>query len=81
MSQEVLEGKLKIEGQIPERRPDPEELERRRAARGAGAAASGWRGHPLPVWRCTVCGYLAAREKPPAVCPVCKAERDRFEPF
>jgi rubrerythrin len=35
----------------------------------------------MPVWRCTVCGYLAAREKPPAVCPVCKAERDRFETF
>jgi ferredoxin-thioredoxin reductase catalytic subunit/rubredoxin len=34
-----------------------------------------------PVWRCKVCGYLCARENPPAVCPVCKAERERFELF
>ncbi|MGQ9757601.1 MAG: ferredoxin-thioredoxin reductase catalytic domain-containing protein, partial [Actinomycetota bacterium] len=61
VTQEVLEGKREIGGQIPERRPDPEELERRRkAAREAPAASSGTR---LPVWRCRVCGYLAAREK------------------
>ncbi len=35
----------------------------------------------LPVWRCRVCGYLCARENPPEVCPVCKARKDRFEPF
>ena len=33
------------------------------------------------VWRCIVCGYLCAREKPPAVCPICKAKADRFEEF
>jgi rubrerythrin len=36
---------------------------------------------PYPVWRCKVCGYLCAREKPPEVCPVCKAKQDRFERF
>ena len=35
----------------------------------------------IPVWRCRVCGYLCARETPPAVCPICKAKRDRFESF
>jgi ferredoxin-thioredoxin reductase catalytic subunit/rubredoxin len=35
----------------------------------------------LPVWRCRVCGYLCARAQPPEVCPVCKAKKDRFEPF
>ena len=35
----------------------------------------------IPVWRCKVCGYLAAREHPPAVCPICKAKKDRFERF
>jgi ferredoxin-thioredoxin reductase catalytic chain len=35
----------------------------------------------LPVWRCRVCGYLCARVQPPEVCPVCKAKKDRFEPF
>jgi len=76
VTQEVLEGKREIEGQIPERRPDPEELERRREAASEPAA-----GGRLPVWRCRVCGYLAAREKPPRECPVCKATADRFEPF
>ena len=35
----------------------------------------------IPVWRCKVCGYLCARPQPPLKCPVCKADRDRFEPF
>ena len=36
---------------------------------------------PYPVWRCTVCGYLAARGEPPNVCPVCKVPKERFERF
>jgi len=36
---------------------------------------------PYPVWRCKVCGYLAARDAPPEVCPICKAKKDRFEIF
>lgn len=35
----------------------------------------------FPIWRCKVCGYLCARENPPALCPICKAERERFEIF
>jgi ferredoxin-thioredoxin reductase catalytic subunit len=35
----------------------------------------------VPVWRCTVCGYLCARELPPPICPICKAKAERFEPF
>lgn len=35
----------------------------------------------IPVWRCVVCGYLAARETPPPICPICKAKADRFEKF
>jgi len=35
----------------------------------------------IPVWRCTVCGYLCAREIPPPLCPICKAKTERFEPF
>ncbi len=34
-----------------------------------------------PVWRCEVCGYLAARDSAPAICPICKATKDRFERF
>ena len=35
----------------------------------------------LPVWRCKVCGYLCARERPPPLCPICKAKAERFEIF
>jgi ferredoxin-thioredoxin reductase catalytic chain len=35
----------------------------------------------LPVWRCKVCGYLCAREEPPELCPICKAQKERFEKF
>jgi len=35
----------------------------------------------IPVWRCEVCGYLAARETPPSVCPICKAPAERFARF
>jgi rubrerythrin len=67
---------------VPERRPEPEELERIRAGEGAAAqAAAGKGGESVPVWRCKVCGYLAARDSAPKVCPICKASQDRFEPF
>jgi ferredoxin-thioredoxin reductase catalytic chain len=35
----------------------------------------------IKVWRCTVCGYLCARDMPPPLCPICKAKAERFEPF
>ena len=35
----------------------------------------------LPIWRCTVCGYLCAREEAPDICPICKVTKDRFERF
>ena len=36
---------------------------------------------PVNVWRCTVCGYLAAKDQPPPKCPICGVGRDRFELF
>jgi ferredoxin-thioredoxin reductase catalytic chain len=77
VSDEVLRGEREIHS-IPERRP-PEG--QRTPARPAPAAASPDKEPALPVWRCRVCGYLCAREKPPGICPICKAERDRFERF
>ncbi|MEM0466425.1 MAG: ferredoxin-thioredoxin reductase catalytic domain-containing protein [Candidatus Thermoplasmatota archaeon] len=35
----------------------------------------------ISVYRCTVCGYLCARETPPPLCPICKAKAERFELF
>jgi ferredoxin-thioredoxin reductase catalytic chain len=57
---------------VPERRPPAEE----RAQAIATKAAEG-----VQVWRCRVCGYLCAREAPPDVCPICKAKKERFEPY
>jgi len=60
---------------IPERRPvDPPEATTEPAAAPTAALA-------YPVWRCKVCGYLCARNSPPANCPICKVGRERFERF
>ena len=71
---------------VPERRPMEEERERikkeKADARNAALTGEGTIMRiPIPVWRCTVCGYLCAREEPPLICPVCKAKKDRFERF
>ncbi len=52
-----------------------------RPLREAGLAAAGLEALGYPVWRCRVCGYLCARAQPPAVCPICKAKKERFERF
>lgn len=77
VSEEVIRGERAMQA-IPERRPPGDERARRPA--GGGAPSPG-EGPSLPVWRCRVCGYLCARDEPPATCPVCKATRDRFERF
>lgn len=72
MTEEWLLGK-KPHDQIPERReehPSPAPGEADKTPAGGET-----------VWRCVVCGYLCAREQPPAVCPICKAKKDRFEEF
>jgi len=77
VSDEVLRGEQDALP-IPERRPP----EGQRAQDISARAPAQPGGEPaLPVWRCRVCGYLCARERPPAVCPICKAERERFERF
>jgi ferredoxin-thioredoxin reductase catalytic chain len=79
VTREWIEEKLERHV-VPERRPP-------KARRDAIVAASS---HPTPagasagkykVWRCKVCGYLCARDKPPDKCPICKVPADRFEPF
>ena len=76
VSDAVLEGKQDISS-IPDRRPDPEEgLSEPHDEEFIGFTQSG-----IPVWRCKVCGYLCAREKPPLKCPICKADQDRFQRF
>jgi len=78
VSPEAAAGKKKI-GSIPERRPVKREAGKGTVPIFQGSGIKGTLAYP--VWRCKVCGYLCAREKPPGVCPVCKASRDRFERF
>ena len=77
VSEEVLKGAKQAQP-IPERRPPegerPQESSAPRSERPPAQSA-------FPVWRCRVCGYLCARDAPPAVCPICKAKKERFEQF
>jgi ferredoxin-thioredoxin reductase catalytic chain len=77
VSGKVMSGEQQA-GPIPERRPARDE--RLQFAQSPVLREKGT-GLAYPVWRCRVCGYLCARETPPLVCPVCKAQQDRFERF
>lgn len=78
VSETVIQGK-KLTAPVPERRPPRSE----RVKKGAMdiLPKSPLDSLPFPVWRCTVCGYLCARDQPPEICPVCKVKKDRFERF
>ena len=75
ISNEMLSGKKKVQS-IPERRPSFEDREKIKEEQEVQIS-----GLSKPVWRCKVCGYLCARDKPPEVCPICKVSSDRFEKF
>ena len=77
VSKEIADGKAKPEP-IPDRRPVKREDRPQFQERKTTEAPSGL---SHPVWRCRVCGYLAARDEPPGICPICKATKDRFERF
>ena len=76
VSKEIIEGKSETQP-VPERRPTKEEREKNKESKSKhiGKELS------KPVWRCKVCGYLCGRDKPPEVCPICKAKKERFEEF
>jgi ferredoxin-thioredoxin reductase catalytic chain len=78
VSAEVASGKLTTKP-IPERRPPRSERSTLNAMHTISTTSSPV--FPLPVWRCTVCGYLCARPSPPGICPICKVTKDRFERF
>ncbi|MBN2494674.1 MAG: ferredoxin:glutaredoxin reductase [Deltaproteobacteria bacterium] len=80
VSEQVAAGEAAVHS-IPERRPTPEQRAARRARQSPDFGAGPFAGLGLPVWRCQVCGYLCARPQPPLKCPVCKADKDRFERF
>ena len=84
VSNEIKRGEKEPEP-IPDRRPSYSERKIKKAEIPAQEdepdAASAPSGLAYPVWRCKVCGYLAARDDPPPVCPICKATKDRFVRF
>ena len=84
VSKAVLKGEQELSS-IPERRPTQEEREKLKQKAPVAALvddiAKVALKLSLPVWRCTVCGYLCAREGPPEVCPICKVGKERFERF
>ena len=92
ISKEVKDDPSKM-GSIPERRQievqDAAMDAKDRKERGETVeptlkivvASTSGMGTETPVWRCKVCGYLAARDAPPPICPICKAKADRFERF
>lgn len=84
VSKELKDNPSKM-GSIPERRP-PEIIEAGLEAKEEGKKttkeeSTKTKKEDIKVWRCNVCGYLAARENPPPVCPICKAKSERFEEF
>ncbi|HJX05754.1 MAG TPA: ferredoxin-thioredoxin reductase catalytic domain-containing protein [Candidatus Nanoarchaeia archaeon] len=80
VSYDAAHGKKTISS-IPERRPNAEERKKMKANK-ENAVKSGQTTLPkLPIWRCTVCGYLCAREEAPDICPICLVPKDRFERF
>lgn len=76
VSGEILRSEKEL-NPIPERRTSPEDREKISIKPAPEVLLS----TSLQIWRCRVCGYLCAREGPPEVCPICSAERERFEAF
>ena len=80
VSEEISAGE-KSEPVVPDRRWEEREAAELAREHKHEHEQVGWTAGGLPVWRCKVCGYLCARERPPLKCPICKADRDRFERF
>jgi ferredoxin-thioredoxin reductase catalytic subunit len=83
VSEAIVKGEMEAPP-VPERRgfePDEPTAVPPTSRHEGQEALVGWTQNGIPIWRCKVCGYLCARERPPLKCPICKADRDRFERF
>lgn len=76
ISGDILNGTKELTA-IPERRPAPREREQMKTNASEQISFSS----DIPVFRCSVCGYLCAREEPPEICPICKVSKERFKRF
>jgi ferredoxin-thioredoxin reductase catalytic subunit len=77
VSDDAAHGKKTISS-IPDRRSNAEERKKMKEMKEKKEQTTLPK---LPIWRCTVCGYLCAREEAPDICPICKVTKDRFERF
>ncbi len=77
VSEDILTGKRRLES-IPERRKKNKNTEN---VLKNGSRRLNFENVQIAIWRCKVCGYLCAREKPPEKCPICKVPKERFEMF
>jgi len=81
VSKEILDAPQNM-GPIPERRPiEIQDAGMDSLEKSSPQPKKKQESGNIQVWRCAVCGYLAAREMPPPICPICKAKADRFEEF
>jgi ferredoxin-thioredoxin reductase catalytic chain len=80
VSEEVVSGKAEAES-IPERRLPAGRRDEEDEAPGSAVSPVEALSLRFPVWRCSVCGYLCAREQPPEICPICRVTKDRFRLF
>ena len=81
VSKEFSDGTKKTKS-IPERRlPPGKEKLVEKTVNPIDSHGLGFSGLKYPVYRCMVCGYLCAKDSPPASCPICKAGKERFERF
>ncbi len=79
---DAFEGKTPI-APIPERRPADKQAKAYEtpAKEKSESKATTEKETPqakLELWYCKQCGYVAFREDPPYICPICKAKREMF---
>jgi ferredoxin-thioredoxin reductase catalytic subunit len=75
VSKKVLDGLQEIKS-IPERRFQKEKSKMMKEKNKRKKYS-----FSIPIWRCSVCGYLCGRDEPPEICPICKAKKERFKLF
>ena len=81
VAKEVAEGTKELSDCIPERRDPASVFPEEGKPESTPLKTVSIDQYNYPVYRCRVCGYLCARKNPPDPCPICGAEKDRFETF
>ena len=81
VSKQVAEGGTELPDCVPERRDPASVFPEKGNVQNTPLKSISLEKTTYPVFRCRVCGYLCARNNPPDPCPICGADKDRFETF